>query len=38
MRVQLATRIAGGDIHGGQVADARYLDVIGRLNEVSSCD
>ena len=38
MRIKLPTRIAGGDIHGRQVTDTRYLDVIRGLNEVSSFD
>ena len=36
MRIKLSTRITGGDIQRGQVADSRYLDVIGSLNEVGS--
>jgi hypothetical protein len=36
--IHLATRITGGDIQGGEVADTRYLDVIGCLNELSSLD
>ena len=38
MRIKLPTRIAGGDIHGRQVTDTRNLDVIGRLDEVSTFD
>lgn len=38
MRIELATGIAGGDIHGRQVANTRYLDVIRGLDEVSSFD
>jgi len=38
MRIKLPTSIAGGDIQGCQVTDARYLDVIGGLDEVSAFD
>ena len=38
VRIKLPTRITGGDIHRSQVADARYLDVIWRLDEMSSFD
>lgn len=36
MRIELTTGITGGDIHGGEITNTRYLDVIGGLNEVSS--
>lgn len=38
VRIEFTTGIAGGDIHGGQVTDASYLDVIRGLNEMSSFD
>lgn len=36
MRIELTAGITGGDVHGGQVAGAGYLNVIGSLNEMSS--
>jgi len=38
VRVKLATGITGGDVYRGEVANTRYLDVIRRLNEVSTLD
>jgi len=34
--IKLSTRITGGDIHRGEVSHARYLDVIGGLDEVGT--
>lgn len=38
MRVEFTTGITGGDVHGGEITNTRYLDVIRGLNEVSSLD
>lgn len=38
VRVKLATGITGGDVDGGEVANAGYLDVIRRLNKMSTLD
>ena len=38
MRIELTAGITGSDVHGGQVAGAGYLNVIGSLNEMSSFD
>lgn len=38
MRVELATRVAGGDVHLRKVADACDLDVVRRLHEVRAAD
>jgi len=38
VRVELASRIACRDVHGGEVTNTSNLDVIGGLNEVGSFD